>query len=243
MSVIGQIKSNIRLFLFCMNEAFKENKTWALFSIKTTVLCLLILLSILRLKKEEKPYPTGDAIEYTLMTEAFFNHFSPEVKVSDYESFKQTFIRTNKWEENEKATYFDAVGAFLQKKDLKNLDYNYAFFVDKQGRKYSAHFWFYSLLNLPARYLCAIIPFNPILVFHITNLLLIVVSCFVFLFNELLVLLLAPPRSIYRLFFIHWTVAVFSRKTVYRNFADSNCSDAKSAACNTTCNSISCGAF
>ena len=160
---------------------FVVKKMWPLDSIKTFFLILIIALAIIRIKSEPKAYPTGDAIEYTLMTEAFYNHFGPEVKTSDYESFKQTFTRTNKWEENEKASYYDAVGAFLQKVDLKNLDYNYAFFVDKQGRKYSAHFWFYSLLNLPSRYLCVIVPFNPILIFHITNLLLIVVSCFVFL--------------------------------------------------------------
>lgn len=156
-------------------------KRWPLDALKTMFLILIVALAIIRIKSEPKPYATGDAIEYTLMTEAFYNHFSPEVKLSDYASFKQTFLRTNTWEENEKGIHYDAVGVFLQKQDLKNLDYNYAFFVDKQGRKYSAHFWFYSLLNLPARYLCAIIPFNPILIFHITNLILIIVSCFVFL--------------------------------------------------------------
>lgn len=164
-----------------MNESIKTNNNWPPFSVKTVFLILLIVLAVLRLKNEERPYPTGDAIEYTLMTEAFYNHLSPEVKVSDYESFKQTFVKSNKWEENEKAIHYDAVGVFLQKQGLKNLEYNYAFFVDKEGRKYSAHFWFYSLLNLPVRYVCAISPFNPILVFHITNLILIIVSCFVFL--------------------------------------------------------------
>lgn len=159
----------------------KDFKYWPLDLIKTVFLILIIVLAIIRMKSEIKPYPTGDAIEYTLMTEAFYNHFDPEVKPSDWESFKKTFIRTNKWVENEKAANYDAVGAFLQKQDLKNLDFNYAFFVDKAGRKYSAHFWFYSLLNLPARYLCSIVPFNPILIFHITNFLLIIVSCFVFL--------------------------------------------------------------
>lgn len=164
------------------------SKSWSLKSVKTACLILIVLLSIIRLKKEDRPYPTGDAIEYTLMTEAFYNHFSPEVKATDYESFKQAYSKTSKWEENEKAANYDAVGKFLQQQNLKNLDYNYAFFVDKQGRKYSAHFWFYSLLNLPARWICAIRPFNPIFIFHLTNFLLIILSCFVFLktskFNE-----------------------------------------------------------
>ena len=158
-----------------MRKQFKNNR------IQVAILILVVILSIVRVTKEEKAYPTGDAVEYTLMTEAFYNHLSPEVKGSDYDSFKQTYTKTNEWEENGKALYYDAVGAFLKQKNLKTLDYNYAFFVDKEDRKYSAHFWFYSLLNLPARWICAVFPFNPILVFHITNCLLIIFSCVIFL--------------------------------------------------------------
>ena len=164
-----------------MIETNNITKSWPIYSVKTVCLVLIVLLSVVRLNKEDRPYPTGDAIEYTLMTEAFYNHLSPEVKTTDYDSFKQAYSKTSKWEENEKAANYDAVGKFLQQQNFKNLDYNYAFFVDKQGRKYSVHFWFYSLLNLPARWFCAIHPFNPIFIFHITNFLLIICSCFVFL--------------------------------------------------------------
>lgn len=149
--------------------------------IKTICFIAVIILCIIRLEKEERPYPTGDAIEYTLMTEGFFNHFSPEIRSTDCVTFKQAYEKTSDWKKNEKGVTYDSVEKYVARKDLKNLDYNYALFVDKEGRKYSVHFWFYSLLNLPMRWLCAVVPFNPILIFHITNFLLIVITCFIFL--------------------------------------------------------------
>ena len=46
-----------------------------LFDIKTIVFILIVILSVIRLKKEGELYPTGDAVEYTIMTEALYDHF------------------------------------------------------------------------------------------------------------------------------------------------------------------------
>lgn len=158
-----------------MKEYFEKNK------LRLSLMALLLILGVARVFTEKKPYPEGDAISYTLMTEAFYNHYTPEVRVSDCESFKQAYSKKNRWENNDKAVNYDSVENFIAQKDLSPLDSRYAFFVDKNGHKYSAYFWFYSLVNLPVRWVCAARPFNPILVFHITNLLLIVITCFVFL--------------------------------------------------------------
>lgn len=158
-----------------MKEYFERNR------IITGIALLMLVLCVLRIYTEKKPYPDGDAIEYTLMTEAFCNHFTPDVRPADCASFKALYTKKAKWEKNDKAADYDSVAAFIGQKDLKFLDYKNAFFVDREGRKYSLHFWFYSLLNLPVRWICAVRPFNPFVIFHITNFILVFCSCLVFL--------------------------------------------------------------
>ena len=163
-----------------MNTNDKTNRIKSGFDIRTVLFILISILSIIRLHNEGKRYPTGDAIEYTIMTEAIYNHFSPDVRSSDFDSFKKAFCKVNKWEENDKAGSYDAAQKFVGETNHKKLEYNYAFFVDKDGKKYSCHFFFYSLLNLPARALCSIVGFNPLLTHQITNVLLILLTCFFF---------------------------------------------------------------
>ncbi len=166
-----------------MKQYFNQNR------IKLFTLLLIIILSIIRVSSE-KPFPSGDCIEYTWTTEAIFKHLSPEIRASDCESFKNKFLKVNKWEDNEKGASYDLVAKYIESGNNTLLDNKYAFYVDKKGRKYSCHFWFYSLLNVPLRCVCSIFPFNPFLIFDITNLLLIFFACYVFLktsrFNNLL---------------------------------------------------------
>ena len=150
------------------------------FDIRIVLLILLSVLSIIRLHNEGKCYPTGDAVEYTIMTEALYNHFSPDIRSIDFDSFKKAYCKTNKWEENDKAGVYDAAQKFIAETNHKNLEYSFAFFVDKGGKKYSCHFFFYSLMNLPARALCSIVVFNPLLTHQITNVFLILLTCFFF---------------------------------------------------------------
>lgn len=142
---------------------------------------IIIIALIFKIFIEKKPYAEVDAIEYSLMTEAFFNHMTPNVENEDCESFKQAFLKANKWEENDKAQAYDGTQGFIKNNNLKLLDFEYAFFVDTEGKKHSVHFFFYSLLNLPLRWLCSIFPFNPLHIFPITNILLVLISCFLFL--------------------------------------------------------------
>lgn len=156
-----------------MNTFFKKH------SIQLVTVFIILVFSGIKIRLEEKPYATGDAIEYSLMTEALFNHFSPNVETGDWESFKRTFVKVNKWEENDKAGAYEAALKFISNNTYKTLEYDCAFFVSKEGKKYSVHFFFYSLLNIPVRWVCSIIPFNPLFVFQITNILLILISCFI----------------------------------------------------------------
>ncbi|MBN8695346.1 MAG: hypothetical protein J0L87_02345 [Bacteroidetes bacterium] len=141
---------------------------------------LISVLGIIRLQKEPELYPTGDAIEYTIMTEAFFNHFTPDVRSSDFDTFKEAFCKKRKWDENDKYFVYDAAQKFIASSEYKLLDFNYAFFVDKTGKKYSCHFFAYSLINLPSRVLCSLVGFDPLFTHQLTNLILILLTTFLF---------------------------------------------------------------
>lgn len=58
----------------------------------------LLLLCVYQLKKY-KPYPTGDALEYSLVTEALFQHQSPDILPSDILTFKESTEKNRPWNE------------------------------------------------------------------------------------------------------------------------------------------------
>ncbi len=158
-------------------------------SFENFTLVLILVLCFVKIKNEARPYPAGDAIEYSLMTEAFKNHFTPDVRVEDCESFKASFIKVAPWAMNDKAAMYDKVEEFIATQNLNKLQYNYAFFVDKDGKKYSVHFFLYSLFNVPASWFCSITGINPLYAFALTNASLIILTCFFFFqfttFNKL----------------------------------------------------------
>ena len=133
-----------------------------------------------------EPYPTGDGIEYILTTEAWLNHGSPDIRVSDYNSFKKDFCNHQSWASNYKSTAFDAIEAFLNQKNRREFG---GFYRNAKGDVYGYHFPFYSLLNVPARKLCALRDVHPMLGFTYTNIFLLGLFLFVglFLWNSSLI--------------------------------------------------------
>jgi len=118
----------------------------------------------------KEPYPTGDGIEYVLTTEAWKNHASPDIRDSDYESFKSDFLQHQSWESNYKRAAFDEVEAFLREKEPKRKDYG-GFYRNSQQHVYGYHFVFYSFVNVPARLLTVVLGIHPIKAFVLTNVL------------------------------------------------------------------------
>lgn len=116
----------------------------------------------------KEPYPTGDGIEYVLTTEAWKNHASPDIRLSDYVSFKAEFLQHQSWESNYKRMAFDEVEAFLREKESKRKEYG-GFYRNSQQNVYGYHFVFYSLVNAPARLLTAFLGIHPIKAFVLTN--------------------------------------------------------------------------
>ncbi len=147
------------------------------YTYRAIVIVLIGILAIIRLSKEDPLYPNGDAVEYTITTEALYNHFTPDVRSADFDSFKKAYCKENSWETNKKFAYYDEVQKYIAQKNQKKLDYDYRFFTDKDGKQYSVHFFFYSLINIPSKIICSIIGFNPLFIYPLTNLVLLLITC------------------------------------------------------------------
>jgi len=143
------------------------------------LLFLIVLLSTLFQATTIEPYATGDGIEYTLTTEAFYRHGSAAIRERDAKDFKMEHIRHKPWIDNYKAVTFDAIHAYL--KDPKAREYG-GFYRTTNGQNFGYHFSFYSLINTPARALTAILDIHPQYAFQITNAFLLVLTSFLLLF-------------------------------------------------------------
>ncbi len=114
-------------------------------------------------------YPHGDAPEYILTTEAFINHASPNITEHDVESY--IGLNSKKYKED---VYLGIKETFKKPNSFK--DGNYGFFLSNSGKVYSYHFWFYSLLNVPARYFIKLLDANIHITFILTN---VILACIV----------------------------------------------------------------
>ncbi|MFM7595031.1 MAG: hypothetical protein ACKO4Y_02510 [Flavobacteriales bacterium] len=139
--------------------------------------CIVILfftLGLFRYYSNSEPYATGDGIEYILTTEAWYNHGTPNIKLSDFNSFKTDFIAHQPWESNYKAAAFDEVERYLkesQGKTKANVRTEFGgFYRNKTANVYGYHFVFYSLLNVPSRCITDLFDVHPIQAFTYTNL-------------------------------------------------------------------------
>ena len=116
------------------------------------------MLGLMAYYHKHEPYPTGDGIEYILTTEAFKNHGTSDIRITDYESFKRDFLKHQNWQANYKAAAFDEVEGFLRNKNSKSFG---GFYRNNKGAVYGYHFVFYALVNVPARGLCALSAPTP----------------------------------------------------------------------------------
>ncbi len=150
--------------------------------IKLIFLFLIGLLYLSRAFNEITPYPTGDGPEYILTTEAFYNHFTPDVRYEDAISFKKSYCQKEAWETNFKADFFDQVEDSLKTNSKEFLKGRAGFVTDKIGRHYGYHFFFYSILNVPGRFIAEKIHANPMRSFQVTNAFIVIITCFFLLF-------------------------------------------------------------
>lgn len=78
----------------------------------------------------QKPILTGDAREYYLTAESFANHQTPDLRTEDVNGVR---------------------GLFAQDFQETLPDQPFGYFLARDGRLYSFHFWLYPLMTLPAQ--------------------------------------------------------------------------------------------
>ena len=97
----------------------------------------------------------GDAFEYLYMTQAFQNHWTPNVTTQDFASSE---------------------GAIAQNQIPAPQYPNSGFFLTASGLQFSYHFWLYPLVVVPVKILLEAMGFNGLLAFQATNVLLFLSS-------------------------------------------------------------------
>jgi hypothetical protein len=149
--------------------------------IKSLILVGISLLYLIRIFNEFKqPYIEGDGIEYVLMTEAFRNHGSPDIKLSDIIKFKKRCNKYDSWEKFNQRADIDKIIQWQTESKRAFLETGYGLYISKNGKLYCQHFFVYSLINLPSYFIFK--KLGPIKCFHITNALLVIIACWSLLF-------------------------------------------------------------
>lgn len=145
---------------------------------------VLLLISWLYLGRSfhsfKTPVVLGDGFEYILTTEALVNHASPNITLEDHLSFKSKYEKAHKWSDFYQKDFFDK-----QIEKIKNSKGEFkesvnGIYCTKTKKWFSFHFSFYSLINVPMYVIGA--HYGPIRPFYFTNALLIILTCFAFLF-------------------------------------------------------------
>ena len=62
------------------------------------LIVFLFFMGLVIYYKPSEPYATGDGIEYVLTTEAWYNHGSPDIRYSDFCTFKADFVAHQMWQ-------------------------------------------------------------------------------------------------------------------------------------------------
>jgi hypothetical protein len=106
--------------------------------------------------KNAKVYPYGDGIEYVLMTESLLNHGSPDVQVEDVDHYLSYLTKVDS--PIYKRDILNDVKGFVINKEIYNvrfttekIDGSWGIILGSTENLYPQHFWFYSLLAVPAR--------------------------------------------------------------------------------------------
>lgn len=162
-----------------MIQRILENKD------KLLKIVVLIAISLLYLGRSfndfKEPSIKGDGVEYVMMTEAFRNHFSPDVTKDDMKKFKERFSKYHKWDDLFGAEIFDRFINYFEKSKMEYKENSQmGFYCNKNQKWHCQHFFFYSLVNLPAYSLFK--HEGPLRPFYITNAIFVIITCFVLLF-------------------------------------------------------------
>ncbi|WP_338819174.1 hypothetical protein MTCOM_06000 [Moorella thermoacetica] len=123
-------------------------------------MCVLLVMSYLFLIK---PQITGDGFEYSYMLQAWFDHFSPDLRSEDIVNFKPILLQNNlQWYTTPYQGFFKSI----------------------YGQYFSWHFWLYPLMVLPAKVILWLTNGNQLAAFQTTNIILFLIAIYVALFKN-----------------------------------------------------------
>jgi len=132
------------------------------------ILSVLLIIFTISLSVYLKPQVEGDAAEYVMMQQSFRNHFTPEFRDTDIDSY---YDLVEKCQSEKLSIWFQHV--FLQ--GIQKDDYQGGGYLKgRNGYYYSCHFWTYSMIGLPIRIVFDWLGFNPLGSFVLLNSMLVV---------------------------------------------------------------------
>lgn len=140
----GRLKDKVNLQILDKEVPVKVSRL-VLISALAVATFLLVAWSLVN-----TPRRYGDGWEYLGMTVSFTNHLSPDLRDADISESTSLLARSGE-------TVADAHSGY---------------FADRNGKWYSYHFWFYSLLAAGPYLLLKALGLNPFLCFQLANVLL-----------------------------------------------------------------------
>lgn len=110
------------------------------------ILIVLVLLSLRNLNNNNVSI-AGDWYDYALISSAFYNHYSPDIRLEDIVKTRE-IIKLSGFN-NLMAEYSKFLEDKISSKNDKEIRKTLVLFKAKNGKIYNYHFWFYSLINAP----------------------------------------------------------------------------------------------
>jgi len=153
---------------------------------------ITISIIIFTVAFNKTPHRQGDGHEYYMMAESFVNHRSFDMQPQDRKTVK------------EKSKSFAYRSCYIDSKEHSG------YFESLNGKYYSYHFWAYSLLTVPAKYICNLLEIDDLQSFQLTNAILFILMIWLLYFklklpenqkNALILLLIFNPI----LYYLNWT--------------------------------------
>ena len=124
----------------------------------------------------------GDGMEYVLMTEALYNHGTPDVRLTDIRKYRHESEKYGDWKAQINHGFIDDLYAQIHAGKANYRDNLYGFAKSKNGQYVSIHFFTYPLFILPIKYVLRPFHIHPIKVFFIANALFIFAVLYVVFF-------------------------------------------------------------
>lgn len=163
-----------------MNHYFLIVKN-ALLKYTLHIFYFVVIISCIKLAtKIPEPRAYGDGPEYLLQTESLRNHFSPELRIEDYLSLKKRVTKLQDWSTfYHYKKYQENIDRYNENGEVRHSGYYKAL----NGSYYCYHFWFYSLMNLPASYMVDLLHLPPNYAFILTHFIILLVLIYYLLFK------------------------------------------------------------